>query len=95
MFDHYVMFKMRDNKHDQLPVFIEKLKQLKKDVPTIRELWVRTNERKGRKSFDILYFARFDDSAGFEAYMKHQKHVPVIAYVDEVCSEVADVDITA
>lgn len=94
MFDHYVMFKMRENKRDQMPVFIKKLKGLKADVPTIRELWVRTNERQGRKSFDILYFARFDDAAGFEAYMKHPKHVPVVAYVDEVCSDVADVDIT-
>lgn len=94
MFDHYVMFKMRADKRDQMPVFIGKLRQLKTDVPTIRELWVRTNERQGKKSFDILYLARFDDRAGFEAYMKHPRHVPVIAYVDEVCSDVADVDIT-
>ena len=93
MFDHYVMFKLRDDKKDQLDVFVSKLKQLKQDVPVIRKLWVELNRRKGRKSYDILYFAQFEDEAAFEEYMKHPKHTPVVAYVDEICSGVADVDV--
>ncbi|MCC7193041.1 MAG: Dabb family protein [Phycisphaeraceae bacterium] len=94
MFEHYVMFKLKEHKASELQPFIARLKQLKDDVPTIRELKVIPNERKGRKSHDLLYIARFDDVAGFEAYMTHPRHVPVIQYVDEICSSVADVDFT-
>lgn len=93
MFDHYVMFRLRADKRSELETFVAKLQQLRADVPAIRELWVRRNARQGPKSHDLLYFARFGDRAGFEAYMKHPLHVPVMKYVDEVCDAVADVDV--
>jgi hypothetical protein len=93
MFDHYVMFKLRDNKKGEMQAFVDKLKQLKADVPSIRELNVFLNARQGPKSYDILYFAAFDDETGFQEYMKHPKHIPVMKYVDEVCSGIADVDV--
>ena len=63
MFDHYVMFKLRDDKKGELDTFVSKLKQLKADVPSIRELNVFLNVRKGPKSYDVFYFAAFDDEA--------------------------------
>ncbi|MCE9590251.1 MAG: Dabb family protein [Planctomycetes bacterium] len=93
MLHHHVMFKMRDDKRGEIETFIVKLKKLKQDVPTVREVRVGLNTVKGKKSYDIYYYARFDDAAGFEAYMKHPLHVPVVKYVEEVCSAVADVDV--
>lgn len=69
------------------------LERLKTDVPSIRELKVGRNVVHGPKSFDIYYYARFDDADGFAAYMKHPLHLPVMAYVEQVCSDVADVDV--
>jgi hypothetical protein len=87
------MFKMRPDKRDRMEEFIAKLRRLEHDVPGIRAIEVSTNAVSGLKSFDIYYYAKFDNRAGFEAYMAHPRHVPVIAYVDEVCSDVADVDV--
>lgn len=93
MFDHYVMFRLRDDRRDRLDEFVRMLEQLRRDVPTIRELRVRRNVRQGPKSFDLLYLARFDDEAGFQEYMRHPLHIPVMRYVEEVCSAVGDVDV--
>ena len=93
MFDHFVMFKLRDDKRGELEHFVTRLQQLRQDVPSIRDLWVSRNVRQGPKSYDVLYFAQFDDEAGFNEYMTHPKHIPVMRYVDEICSGVADVDV--
>ncbi len=95
MFDHYVMFKLRPDKRGELQTFIEKLKQLRFEVPHIRDLKVMPDIRRGPKSYDVLYYVRFDDQAGFEAYMSHPKHLPVMHYVEAVCSDIVDVDATA
>lgn len=93
MFDHYVMFKLREDKRGEIRNFVAMLEQLESDVPQIQDLRVMTDVRRGPKSYDVLYHARFDDEAGFNAYMRHPKHIPVMAYVEQVCSAIADIDV--
>ncbi len=95
MFEHYVMFKLKEERRGELQNFIAKLEQLRTDVPFVRDLKVVPDSRHGPKSYDVLYYAKFDDEAGFESYMKHPKHVPVQKYVEEVCSGIVDVDVTS
>lgn len=93
MFHHHVMFKLREEKRGEMAELVSRLRRLQQDVPSVREVRVGTNVVNGPKSYDVYYYARFDDVAGFLAYMKHPLHVPVVAYVEAICSGVADVDV--
>jgi hypothetical protein len=87
------MFRLRQDKRAALNTFVAKLRQLEHDVPVIRFAEVLINQRQGPKSYDLMFHVRYDDEAGFRAYMTHPKHIPVMKYVDEVCDGVADIDV--
>ena len=95
MLDHYVMFRLKPNRRGELPEVVRRLEQLRHDVPTIRFSEVLPNGPRGPNSYDVLYHIRFDDDAGFRAYMTHPKHVPVQKYVESLVDGIADIDVVS
>jgi hypothetical protein len=94
MHEHYVMFKLKDECRKDLDEVVKRLKGLQGSVPLVRKAEVFMNQLPGPHSYDVMFHAVFDDTAGFKAYMVHPDHVPVQHYIEArvVIDMIADLD---
>jgi hypothetical protein len=58
----------------------------------VRSLEVGADVVKSARSYDVALIVKFDDLAAMQAYQVHPEHVPVSAFLREVCDSLIAVD---
>ncbi len=86
MFNHIVLFKLKDFQTDQQKSDVRNqiansLLNLKENITVLKYLEVGANFEINGSSFDISLVTRFDSKEGFEIYRDHPDHQKVVALV--------------
>lgn len=86
MFNHIVLFKLKDFQNDQLKSEIRDqiknaLLELKEKIADLKQIEVGTNYELNAASFDLSLITRFDSYQGYEVYRDHPEHLKVIVLV--------------
>lgn len=86
MFNHIVLFKLKDFQNDQLKSEIREqikkaLLELKEKIAELKQIEVGTNFELNAASFDLSLITRFDSIQGYEVYRDHPEHQKVISLV--------------
>lgn len=86
MFNHLVLFKLKDFPNDQLKSDIrvqikDALLNLKGKIAELKEIEVGLNFELNAASFDISLITRFDSYEGFLVYRDHPEHQKVVGLV--------------
>ena len=86
MFNHIVLFKLKDFQNDQLKSEIRDqikngLLALKEKIKELKYLEVGNNFELNASSFDIGLVTRFDSEEDFIFYRDHPEHQKVVALV--------------
>ena len=97
MFNHIVLFKLKDFQNDQLKSetrdhIKESLLALREKISELKYLEVGTNFELNGASFDISLFSRFNSQADFILYRDHPEHQKVVGLVRENTIDRAVVD---
>lgn len=83
MITHVVLFKFRDNRHEELKKTRDVLLALKGKIPQIRSIEVGMDVLRSQRSYDIALIAKFDNLADLNAYQVHPAHKVVVEYINE------------
>jgi len=88
MFNHIVLFKLKDFQNDQLKAEVrdricQALLGLKSKINELKYLEAGNNYELNGSSFDISLITRFDSQADFLTYRDHPEHLKVVALVRE------------
>jgi len=86
MFNHIVLFKLKDFQNDQLKSEIRDqikidLLNLKGKIDELKNIEVGVNFEPNSPSFDISLITRFDSFEGFLVYRDHPEHQKVVGLV--------------
>jgi hypothetical protein len=86
MFNHVVLFKLKDFQNDlQKAEIRDQIKNallgLKGKIAELKQIEVGTNTEINGTSFDISLITRFDSKEGFEVYRDHPEHLKVVGLV--------------
>lgn len=86
MFNHVVLFKLKDFQNDQLKTEVRDqikvaLLGLKDKIAELKHIEVGTNFELNGPSFDVSLITRFDSKEGFEVYRDHTEHLKVVGLV--------------
>ncbi len=86
MFNHIVLFKLKDFQNDQLKSEIREqikkaLLELKEKIAELKQIEVGTNFELNAASFDLSLITRFDSYLDYEVYRDHSEHQKVISLV--------------
>jgi hypothetical protein len=92
MLTHVVLFKLKERTAENISEVVSRLARLAESVPMVRDLEVGADVIRSARSYDVALIVKFDDRAAMEAYQVHPEHVPVLAFVREVCESVVAVD---
>ncbi len=97
MFNHIVLFKLKDFQEDQLKAEIREqianaLLRLKEKIAALKYIEVGANFELNGASFDISLVTRFDSYEGFIHYRDHAEHQKVVSLVRENTVDRAVVD---
>ena len=97
MFNHIVLFKLKDFQNEQLKLEIRgqienALLNLKGKISELKQIEVGTNFDLNGSSFDISLITRFDSQEGFLVYRDHPEHLKVASLVRKNTVDRAVVD---
>lgn len=97
MFNHIVLFKLKDFQNDQLKAKARDkiciaLQGLKERISELKYLEVGYNFELNSSSFDISLITRFDAQSDFLTYRDHPEHLKVVTLVRENTVDRAVVD---
>lgn len=97
MFNHIVLFKLKDFQNDQLKTEVrdqicKALLGLKEKITELKYLEVGYNFELNGSSFDISLITRFDAQEDFLNYRDHPEHLKVVSLVRENTVDRAVVD---
>ena len=86
MFNHIVLFKLKDFQNDQQKSATrdqikEALLALKEKISELKYLEVGNNFELNATSFDLALFSRFDSQEDFVVYRDHPEHQTVVSLV--------------
>ncbi|MEI6277507.1 MAG: Dabb family protein [Prolixibacteraceae bacterium] len=86
MFNHIVLFKLKNFQNDQLKSEIrDQIKNallgLKEKISELKQIEVGAHYEINGGSFDISLITRFDSKSGFEVYRDHAEHLKVVDLV--------------
>jgi len=86
MFNHIVLFKLKDFQNDQLKAesrdqICNALLGLKEKITELKYLETGSNYELNGSSFDISLITRFDSQSDFLTYRDHPEHLKVVALV--------------
>jgi hypothetical protein len=86
MFNHIVLFKLKDFQNDQQKSKIrDQIKNallgLEGKIAALKQIEVGSSIELNSGSFDISLITRFDSREGFEVYRDHPEHLKVVTLV--------------
>lgn len=92
MIRHIVMWKFKENEHDNMLVFKERLLALKGQIPEIRAMEVGININPSDRSYDAVLVSQFDDLDALKRYSENPLHVEVSDFCKTIRISSASVD---
>ncbi|KAF0095369.1 MAG: stress responsive alpha-beta barrel domain-containing protein [Puniceicoccaceae bacterium 5H] len=97
MFKHVVFFRFHENALDgdaatNARKLKEQLELLPSQIKEIQSFEIGLDVMRSERSWDLALVSGFDDREAMQRYQVHPAHQEVIAFVKQVCSEVAAVD---
>ena len=92
MIKHIVMWKFKENEHDNMLIFTDKLLALKSQIPEIRAMEVGININPSDRSFDAVLVSEFDSLEALKAYSVNPLHVAVSDFCKTIRTQSASVD---
>ncbi len=91
--NHVVFFKLPDL--DTAREAAARLAALDGVVESLQSIEVGVDEVRSDRSWDVCLITRFADTAAFEAYRDHPKHLEVVAWLKQAGVQAAAVDWSA
>lgn len=92
MIKHIVMWKFKENEHDNMLIFTDRLLALKSQIPEIRAMEVGININPSDRSFDAVLVSEFDSLEALKAYSVNPLHVAVSDFCKTIRTQSASVD---
>ena len=98
MIKHIVLFKLApfaegNTKHENALYIKEKLENLESVIPQLLKMEVVINmPNVSDQNFDLMLIADFENLAGLDAYLHHEEHVKVGAFLTKVRTDRAAID---
>lgn len=92
MIRHIVMWKFKEDQHDNMLVFRDRLLALRDKIPEIREMEVGININPSERSFDAVLVSAFDSLEDLHSYSVDPLHVAVSDFCKTIRTQSASVD---
>lgn len=92
MIRHIVMWKFKEDQHDNMLLFKERLLALKDKIPEIREMEVGINVNPSERSFDAVLVSSFDSMDALKSYSTNPLHVAVSDFCKTIRTQSVSVD---
>ena len=92
MIRHIVMWKFKEDQHENMLVFKERLLALKGQIPEIRDMEVGININPSERSFDAVLVSTFDSMEALKSYSVNPLHVAVSDFCKTIRTQSASVD---
>ena len=86
------MWKFKEDQHDNMLVFKDRLLALKDKIPEIREMEVGININPSERSFDAVLVSTFDSMEALKSYSVNPLHVAVSDFCKTIRTQSASVD---
>ncbi|OBZ19033.1 stress protein [Bacillus sp. FJAT-27264] len=91
MITNNMMIRLKDRSPENIAKTREVLLSMRGQIETLRDLKVDVDIRHEQSSYDLMFVAKYDSMAGFDAYMVHPFHVEVSQYIGSVIDTGASV----
>ncbi|MDE7231224.1 MAG: Dabb family protein [Oscillospiraceae bacterium] len=92
MIRHIVMWKFKEDQHDNMLLFRERLLALRDRIPEIREMEVGININPSERSFDAVLVSSFDSLDALKSYSVNPLHVAVSDFCKTIRTQSVSVD---
>ena len=92
MIRHIVMWKFKEDQHENMLVFRDRLLALKDKIPEIKEMEVGININPSERSFDAVLVSAFDSMDALRSYSVNPLHVAVSDFCKTIRTQSASVD---
>lgn len=86
------MWKFKEDQHENMLVFKERLLALKGQIPEIRDMEVGININPSERSFDAVLVSTFDSMEALKSYSVNPLHVAVSDFCKTIRTQSASVD---
>lgn len=92
MIKHIVMWKFKENEHENMLIFKDRLLALKSQIPEIRAMEVGINVNPSERSYDAVLVSEFDSLEALRSYSVNPLHVAVSDFCKTIRTSAASVD---
>lgn len=97
MINHIVMWKLKDfaegrTKDENIELLINGYEELKKNIPQIKDAYIKKNVEPKEGNFDTILFTRFNNKEEMESYLNHPEHKKYSALCKKLREDRASVD---
>ena len=92
MIRHIVMWKFKEDQHENMLVFRDRLLALRDKIPEIKEMEVGININPSERSFDAVLVSTFDSMEALKSYSVNPLHVAVSDFCKTIRTQSASVD---
>lgn len=92
MFQHIVLYKLKDGSIQAKKALKEKFMSMQGNVEQIKQIEVGIDVLQGDRSFDVSLFIRFANMQDFLDYKSHPYHLQVAEFVQKVKDKSVSVD---
>jgi len=92
MITHVVLFKLKDNRPQNIESTRTLLESMNGKISILRHLEVGTNLGSSEWAYDISLIAKFDNLNDLETYDDHPVHLPISSRLQELSSSIVVVD---
>ena len=86
------MWKFKEDQHENMLIFKERLLALKGQIPEIRDMEVGININPSERSFDAVLVSTFDSMEALKSYSVNPLHVAVSDFCKTIRTQSASVD---
>ena len=86
------MWKFKEDQHENMLVFKDRLLALRDKIPEIREMEVGININPSERSFDAVLVSTFDSMEALKSYSVNPLHVAVSDFCKTIRTQSASVD---
>ena len=92
MIKHIVMWKFKEDEHENMMLFRERLLDLKGKIPEIRAMEVGVNINPSDRSYDAVLVSEFDSMDALKSYSENPLHVDVSDFCKTIRTSSVSVD---
>ncbi len=86
------MWKFKEDQHENMLIFRERLLALKDKIPEIRDMEVGINVNPSERSYDAVLVSAFDSLEALKAYSTNPLHVEVSDFCKTIRTSSVSVD---